>query len=119
MSQLGLTPLGIIHTAIGLIAVAAGLVAFFRDKGISSTNPLGKLYVWTTVITCLTGFGIYQHGGFGKPHVLGVLGVLGVLTLLVLTVAWVAGVLFAAFLISATLQIRGLKAKAQQPHKNG
>jgi hypothetical protein len=32
----------------------------------------------------LTGFGIYQHGGFGKPHAL------GVLTLLVLGLAWLA-----------------------------
>ena len=29
----GLTPLGVIHTAISLIAVAAGLIALVRDKG--------------------------------------------------------------------------------------
>jgi len=34
---------------------------------------LGRLFVWTTVLTCLTGFGIFQHGGFGKPHALGII----------------------------------------------
>ena len=81
----GLTPLGVIHTAISLIAVAAGLIALIRDKEISPRNMLGKTYVIATVITCLTGFGIFQHGGFGKPHAL------GVITLVVLAVAYVAG----------------------------
>jgi hypothetical protein len=45
---------------------------------------LGKVYVITTIITCLTGFGIFQHGGFGKPQVL------GIVTLAVLGVAGVA-----------------------------
>src|SRR5258708_5880050 len=81
----GLTPLGLIHTAISLIAVAAGLIALIRDKEISPRNTLGKVYVITTVLVCLTGFGIFQHGGFGKPHVL------GIITLIVLGVAYVAG----------------------------
>lgn len=83
--MLGLTTIGIIHTAISLLAVAAGICAFFRDKEISPRNGLGKTYVWTTVLTCVSGFFIFQHGGFGKPHVL------GILTLLVLALAWVAG----------------------------
>lgn len=81
----GLTPLGVFHTAISLVAVVAGLMAFFRDKEILIKTQLGKVYVITTVITCLTGFGIFEHGGFGKPHAL------GVLTLLVLLLAAVAG----------------------------
>jgi uncharacterized membrane protein len=81
----GLTPLGTFHTAISLIALGAGLVALVRDKQISSRNLVGKIYVVTTVITCLTAFGIFQHGGFGKAHVL------AIITLVVLGVAWVAG----------------------------
>jgi uncharacterized membrane protein len=81
----GLTPLGIVHTLISLIAVAAGLVALFRDKRIVATNTTGRIYLWATVLTCLTGFGIFQHGGFGKPHVL------GIVTLVVLGVAQLAG----------------------------
>src|SRR2546428_6797108 len=72
-----LTPLGTFHTAISLIAVVAGVIAFVRDKEISPKNLVGRIYVTTTVITCLTGFGIFQHGGFGKPHVLGVAAVAG------------------------------------------
>ncbi|KAF1723065.1 hypothetical protein SAMN06296416_102167 [Pseudoxanthomonas wuyuanensis] len=83
--MLGLTTVGIIHTAISLIAVAAALAALFRDREISPRNGLGKTYVATTVLTCLTGFFIFQHGGFGAPHAL------GVVTLLVLGIAWVAG----------------------------
>ncbi len=81
----GLTPLGLFHTAISLIAVVAGLIALFRDKEILVKTVVGKLYVITTIITCLTGFGIFQHGAFGKPHVL------GIVTLLVLLLAAVAG----------------------------
>jgi uncharacterized membrane protein len=81
----GLTTLGTIHTAISLVAVAAGLVAFVRYGGISLRTTTGSVYVWTTVLTCLTGFGIFQHGGFGKPHVL------GIVTLVVLAIAALAG----------------------------
>lgn len=81
----GLTELGTFHTAISLIAVIAGLIALVRDQAISPKNLAGKIYITATVVTCLTGFGIFQHGGFGKPHVL------GIITLLVLAVAAIAG----------------------------
>jgi uncharacterized membrane protein len=85
MPMFGLSPLGIVHTAISLIAVATGLVALVRDARISPRNLLGRTYIIATVLTWLTGFGIFQHGGFGKPHVL------GIVTLVVLAIAWVAG----------------------------
>ena len=78
---LGLTPLGVVHTALSLVAVGAGIVAFVRAGVISLDAPAGKLYVVTTILTCLTGFGIFQQGGFGPPHVL------GVITLIVLAAA--------------------------------
>lgn len=80
--MLGLTTLGAVHTAISLVAVGAGVVGLVRDKRIDPANGAGKTYLVMTVLTCLTGFGIFQHGGFGKPHAL------GVLTLLVLAAAW-------------------------------
>src|SRR6266705_2404504 len=80
----GLTPLGIFHTVISLLAVSAGVIALVRDGKISWDNTIGKTYVITTIIVCLTGFGIFQHGGFGKPHAL------GVITLLVLGVVYAA-----------------------------
>jgi uncharacterized membrane protein len=81
----GLTSLGVFHTLISLIAFAAGLIALIRDKRIIWDNQIGKIYVITTVIVCLTGFGIYQHGGFGKPHVL------GIITLVVFAIAFASG----------------------------
>ena len=83
--MLGLTSLGIIHTAISLVAVGAAIVALIRDQEITGRTGIGRLYIWMTVITCLTGFPMMQHGGFGKPHAT------GVITLLTLVVAWQAG----------------------------
>jgi uncharacterized membrane protein len=82
--MLGLTSLGVLHTAIALVAVVAGSVELARRKEISWHTSAGRTYVLLTALTCLTGFGIFQHGGFGNPHVL------GIITLVVLGVAWVA-----------------------------
>lgn len=82
--MLDLTSLGVVHTAIGLVALFAGITALVRDREITSRNQTGRLYIITTVFTCITGFGIFQHGGFGAPHVL------GIITLLVLALAWLA-----------------------------
>ncbi|MCW0207204.1 MAG: hypothetical protein OJK14_08885, partial [Achromobacter sp.] len=81
----GLTTLGAIHTAISLVALAAGASALLRQREIPARTMLGQTYIWATVLTCLTGFGIFQRGGFGAPHVL------GILTLAVLLVAALAG----------------------------
>jgi uncharacterized membrane protein len=70
--MLGLTPLGTFHTAISLIALVAGFVALWRDKEISTRSVPGQVFVAGTVISCLTGFGIFQHGGFGNPHILAI-----------------------------------------------
>ena len=81
----GLTQLGVVHTAISLVAVAAGAIAFLRYGRISPAYTVGKVYIITTILTCLTALGIFQHGGFGKPHAL------AIMTLIVLAVAAVAG----------------------------
>jgi len=83
---LGLTSLGVVHTLISLVAVATGAIALIRDGKISWDNSLGKIYVISTIIVCLTGFGIFQHGGFGKAHAL------GIITLLTLGVVWAASI---------------------------
>ena len=64
----GLTPLGLAHTAISLVALAAGIAALVRFGEIPARHTLGRTYIWATVLTCLTGFGIFRHGGFGAPH---------------------------------------------------
>jgi hypothetical protein len=43
------------------------------------------VYVATTVVVCLTGFGIYQHGGFNQAHVL---GIITLLTLALAAASW-------------------------------
>ena len=81
----GLTPLGTFHTIVSVLALIAGIAAFARHGEISPRSRSGRFYIWSTVIVCLTGFGIFQHGGWGKPHQL------GVITLITLVVATGAG----------------------------
>lgn len=71
--MLGLTTLGFVHTLISLVAVAAGFYILARDHEIVWRNARGKTYVVATFLTAATGLGIYQHGGFGAPHVLSIL----------------------------------------------
>lgn len=78
----GLIPLGMVHLAISLIAVAAGLAALLRHGEIAWWSRAGKAFIGFTLLSCLTGLAIFQHGGFGKPHAL------ALLTLLVLAVSW-------------------------------
>lgn len=82
--MLGLTPLGTVHTAISLIALAAGLVALWRQQEISTRTRSGIVFVAGTALSCLTGLFIFQRGGFGIPHVL------ALVTLVVLAVALLA-----------------------------
>ena len=67
--MLGLTTLGAIHTAIGLVAIGLGFWALARDREIL-WNRLGQAYLLLTFITAATGLPIFRHGGFGPPHVL-------------------------------------------------
>lgn len=80
----GLTYLGTIHTAISLVALVAGFTSLARTGLITWHTRLGQWYVIATVLTCLTGFGIFRRGGFNEAHML------GVVTLLTLGVAWFA-----------------------------
>ncbi len=79
-----LTPLGLFHTLVSLVAVALAFIALYRDKGIRAQSPLGKAYLWSLVITTVTGLPIFRHGTIGPAHIV------GVLTLLVLAVAALA-----------------------------
>lgn len=76
-----LTTMGFVHTAISVAALSAGVVDLARTGAVSPRTGAGKAYVALTAATCFTGFFIFQHGGFGKPHAL------GIVTLLVLAVA--------------------------------
>jgi uncharacterized membrane protein len=69
----GLTDLGVVHTLISLVAVGAGILSFVRYGSISLRTRAGGIYVLMTVLTCLTGFGIFRTGAFGPAHAVGVL----------------------------------------------
>lgn len=80
-----MSPLGIFHTALGLLALGSGFTAYALHRSISPRSKSGMLYIGATLVVSLTGFGLFAHGGFGKPHAL------AVLTLLTLALAWGAG----------------------------
>jgi uncharacterized membrane protein len=68
-----LTPLGIFHTVISILAIIVAVIALFRDGKIDPANSLGKWYIALTVVTCLTSFGIMKTGHFTPAHGLSVL----------------------------------------------
>jgi hypothetical protein len=80
-----ITPFGAFHTVISIVALGAGAAALVREHGISMRSATGRLYIAMTILSCVTGFFIFHHGGFGKPHAL------GIVTLLVIGLAMVAG----------------------------
>src|SRR5437867_10845733 len=82
--MLGLSTLGLIHTAISLVALATGFILIVRDRAISPRARFGQMYLVATLLTAVTALGIFRHGGFGPPHAL------AVLTLVALAVGTVA-----------------------------
>jgi len=68
-----LSPLGIFHTAISIIAIFAAFYALLRDGKINPSNGRGKLYILLTVITCLTALPIMKTGHFTGGHGLAVI----------------------------------------------
>lgn len=73
-----LSPFGIVHTIIGVVALGSGLVALVQKKEIDPHTNLGKFYLASTLVTALSGIVIFHHGGFGPPHALSILTVLAI-----------------------------------------
>jgi hypothetical protein len=63
-----LSILGIIHTAISIIALLVAFYALFRSGKLDPATGPGKLYIWLTVLTCVTGFPIMKTGHFTPSH---------------------------------------------------
>jgi hypothetical protein len=103
-----LTPLGVFHTILSLVAVAAAITALVKERGVSPTSRVGRFYIWSLVATCVTGLPIARRGAIGPPHILGVLtlatfavaaiarktGVFGRLSAYVATVSYSVTLLF-------------------------
>jgi uncharacterized membrane protein len=81
--NMGLTNLGIFHTAIGIIALGAAIVSFVRYGKINLAQLSGKIYCCTTLVTSLTALGISKKGGFNPGHVFALF-----IVLLVIVAGW-------------------------------
>ena len=68
-----LSILGIVHTAISILAIIAGLIALFQKGVIDPRSKTGLWYVILTLATCVTGFPIMRTGHFGPAHTLSIL----------------------------------------------
>ena len=71
-----LSPLGIVHTAISLVPVVAGLFAFSRHRAIDPQTRSGTVYVVGLTVSVLTSFGLSSTGHFNAGHALGILALL-------------------------------------------
>lgn len=70
---MGLSNLGIFHTAIGVIALGAGVVSLGKFGKINLARRSGQLYFYGTMVTSLTALGLSKHGGFNAGHVFSLL----------------------------------------------
>lgn len=68
-----LSTLGIVHTALSLVPLVAGIVAFVRDGRIDPRSALGKWYIYGMIVAVLTSFGLSSTGGFNAGHAVGIL----------------------------------------------
>ena len=69
-------PLGWFHTVTGIIALVSGVITLVKYKIISYRTQSGAIYLATTLVTAVTALMIYQHGGFGVAHAMGVAALL-------------------------------------------
>ena len=74
-----LSILGIVHTAISLVPVVAGVYSFARYRTITPTTRSGKVYLIGLLVSVLTSFGLSSTGGFNPGHALGILALLAAL----------------------------------------
>lgn len=68
-----LSVLGIIHTAISILALFAAFYALAKNGQIKPASGIGKIYIALTAITCLTGFPIMRFGHPSPGHFLGLI----------------------------------------------
>ena len=71
--------LGIIHTAISILAIIAGVIALVRYGKINMTSSPGRAYIWLTILTCITAFPIMKLGHPTAGHYLGII-ILGLIS---------------------------------------
>lgn len=67
-----LSALGVLHTAISLIPVFAGLYGFVRHRKIDPATGAGKLYLIGLVLAVATSFTVSSTGGLNPGHAFGI-----------------------------------------------
>lgn len=70
---MGLSNLGVFHTAIGVIAIVAAIIAFIVNGKIDLGKLTGKIYFYTTLIASLTALGLSSVKGVNPGHILALL----------------------------------------------
>ena len=83
--NLDLYPIGWLHSAFSIVALAAGAAVLVRPKGTPVHRLRGRIYVLALIATCLTSFAIYRVGKFWLPHWFGVAALIAVIGTTVLT----------------------------------
>jgi len=68
-----LSVLGIIHTAISILAIIFAIIALLRYGKITPKTFFGLGYIWLTVLTCLTALPIMKTGHPTPGHYLAVI----------------------------------------------
>jgi len=68
-----LSVLGIVHTAISILAILAAFYALFRSGKINPSAGPGKWYTWLTILTCVTGLPIMRFGHPTAGHYLAII----------------------------------------------
>ena len=68
-----LSTLGVIHTAVSLVPVFAGLYAFIRHRAIDPATRAGKLYLLGLVLSVATSFTVSSTGGINPGHAFGLI----------------------------------------------
>jgi hypothetical protein len=70
---MGLSNLGIFHTAIGIIAIVAAVTGFIKNGKIDLKNLSGKIYFYFTLVASLTALGLSSVQGINPGHILALL----------------------------------------------
>lgn len=68
-----LSTLGIVHTIISVLALIFAAVALIQTGRIDLRTTTGKYYLVSTILACLTSFGLSRAGGFNPGHALAIL----------------------------------------------
>jgi len=65
---MGLSNLGIFHTAVGIVAIGAALVSYVKYRKIDLATNSGRIYFYGTMVTSLTALGLSRNGGINPGH---------------------------------------------------